>query len=512
MLHRRIARTTALAASIVVAASLASAPAGATSSTTPPSLRLFAAQPSVTLLRYGRQRVALDVGAYVASVGGAFQIDVTRAGYRAPIEAAQVVSGPSGTQTIPLPEGLVKDWSGLPWFMRITVTDHNGEVAAIRHLTFCPDTYDQQRLTPNSPANPTFPQFCSANPFTLGMVWGIDKGWAVNPVTSSPSYPQAKLVDGVYTVQLAINPRYVGLFGIAPQNAQVSVSARVRTASGGGCPPFCPLRQRARSASSASQTQGRVVPTTNVPITTHPARSTEPDLVPLPAWGIGIDHQGGHDYLDFGATVWNRGPAPLVVEGFRRPGTAIMDAWENFYDASGTAVGRARVGTMKYDARPGHEHWHFQQFATYQLLDANKQSIVYSDKRGFCLAPGDAIDLALPRADWNPGLLGFGGTVCGTQNSLWTRETLQTGWGDTYFQGLPGQAFDITHLPNGSYFIAVKANPAGLLYERSASNNVRYRRVILGGTPGARTVRVPPWMGIDTEGNQGGIPIPARAA
>ena len=38
----------------------------------------------------------------------------------------------------------------------------------------------------------------------------------------------------------------------------------------------------------------------------------------------------------------------------------------------------------------------------------------------------------------------------------------------------------------------------------SFTNNVRYRRVILGGTPGHRTVRVPPWMGIDTEGNGGG--------
>ena len=512
MRHRRIARTTALAASMIVAASLA-APAGATSGSASPSLRLFAAQSSVTLFRYGRQQVSLDVGAYVASVGGAFQINVARAGYRDPIEAEQVANTGSGTTITPLPEGIVKDWNGLPWFMRVTVTDHNGNVAAVRHVTFCPDTYDQQRLSPNGPPDPTFPQYCSSNPFTLGMVWGIDDGWAVNPITSSPSYPQARLKNGTYTVQLAINPRYQELFGIAAQDAQVSVQARVRTQSGGGCPPFCPVRQHPRSAGSPGQK--RATPTTNVPVTTHPDRSTEPDLVALPAWGINIDHQSGRDYLDFGATVWNRGPAPMVVEGFRRPGTAIMDAWENFYDASGTAVARAQVGTLKYDARPGHEHWHFQQFATYQLLDANKNSIVYSTKEGFCLAPTDAIDLAVPRADWNPGQLGFGGTVCGGANSLWTRETLPTGWGDTYFQGLPGQSFDITNLPNGTYLIAVKANPTGQLYERSTANNVRYRRVILGGTRGARTVTVPPWMGIDTEGGNGGgigVPGPVHAA
>ncbi len=193
----------------------------------------------------------------------------------------------------------------------------------------------------------------------------------------------------------------------------------------------------------------------------------------------------------------------MVVEGFRRTGTAVMRAWEYFYDSSGAVVGRARAGSLKYDARPGHEHWHFQQFATYQLLDADRTGIVYSDKEGFCLAPTDAIDLAVPGADLNPGQIGFGDSVCGSQNSIWTRETLPTGWGDTYFQGLPGQSFDITDLPNGTYFIAVRANPKGLLYERSTRNNVRYRRVILGGTPGSRTVTVPPWNGIDTEGGGG---------
>lgn len=497
MRHPRITGLSALAACLVVVAS-AMTPAAAAGTSSPPSLRLLTAQPNVTLTRYGKQPILLDVGAYVASVGGAFQIDVTRAGYRAPIEAAQVFDTAAGPRIVPLPDGLVTDWQGLPGFIKITVTDHAGNVVATRPVTLCPDTYDQQRLTPNGPADPTYPQFCSANAFTLGMVWGIDGGWAVNPVTSSPSYPHARLADGLYTVQVAISPTYTALFGISPADAQVTVNAQVKEGSDGGCPPACPLGHR------YAQTPGPA----QVPVTTNPDPSTEPDLVALPAWGISTENQNGRDYLDFGATVWNRGPAPMVVEGFRRPGTAVMNAWENFYGPDGKAVGRARVGTLKYDARPGHQHWHFQQFATYQLLDASQTGIVYSDKEGFCLAPTDAIDLALPRAVWNPGQIGFGGTVCGSETSLWTRETLPAGWGDTYFQGLPGQSFDITDLPNGTYFIAVKANPAGELYERSAANNVRYRRVILGGAAGARTVTVPPWKGIDTEGDGGGIIAP----
>jgi hypothetical protein len=88
---------------------------------------------------------------------------------------------------------------------------------------------------------------------------------------------------------------------------------------------------------------------------------------------------------------------------------------------------------------------------------------------------------------------------------------LPTGWGDTYFQGLPGQSFDITDLPNGTYFISVQANPDGLLIEGSTTNNTELRKIKLRGTPGHRRVIVPLWHGIDTEGHGGGgggVPVP----
>ena len=214
-----------------------------------------------------------------------------------------------------------------------------------------------------------------------------------------------------------------------------------------------------------------------------------PDLIPLPAWGMGIDRQGGRDYLDFGATVWDAGPAPMDVEGFRRPGTNIMDAFQYFF-RNGKPVGRAKAGTLEYDSRPGHEHWHFLQFARYSLLSASKSQVVRSEKEGFCLAPTDAIDLTVPGALWDPFSIGLEGQ-CGDANSIWTRETLPAGWGDTYFQFLPGQSFDITDLKNGTYYVEVRANPLGAIHETSTTNDVRLRKVILGGKPGARTVHVP---------------------
>ncbi len=118
-----------------------------------------------------------------------------------------------------------------------------------------------------------------------------------------------------------------------------------------------------------------------------------------------------------------------------------------------------------------------------------------SEKEGFCLAPTDAIDMTVPRADWVPYSTGLA-TACGTQQSVWVREVLPTGWGDTYVQTLPGQSFDITDLPNGTYYIEIQANPTGVLYERDTTNDIQLRQVTLGGSRGDRTVVAAPWHGI----------------
>jgi hypothetical protein len=188
-----------------------------------------------------------------------------------------------------------------------------------------------------------------------------------------------------------------------------------------------------------------------------------------------------------------------------------MDAYEYFMDASGHVVGKASAGDMMWDRRKGHQHWHFMQFARYALLDETRTTTIVSRKEAFCLAPTDAIDLLTPGAVWNPGAIGLGGSNCGSgPGALWVREVLPAGWGDTYFQGLPGQSFNITDLPNGTYYIAVEANPLGLLHEGRTDNDVELREIELGGTPGNRTVTVPPWHGIDTEGTGGGDgqPVP----
>jgi hypothetical protein len=238
------------------------------------------------------------------------------------------------------------------------------------------------------------------------------------------------------------------------------------------------------------------VPYRSVPTVTDPDPSTVADLVALPTWSMRVRHSGERDYLGFAVTPWNAGPAPLVVEGFRQPDEDVMDAYQYFYDAQGEVIGRAPVGTMEYDTRRGHHHWHMLQFAEFLMVDTSNSEVVRSKKQSFCLAPTDAIDLTVPGANLRE--YGDGSfTQCGGEQALWVREVLQTGWGDTYYQSVGGQSFDITNLPNGHYKVRVVVNPTGELYETTTDNNIAERLIYLKGRPGKRIVRVSSWHGID---------------
>jgi len=510
--RRRRSGAIAAALSLGLAASAALSAGAAGAQSASPSIRLVTGSNSVTVVRSPGRRAYLGLSVYVAAVGGAFEIRATRSDYDHPVSVVQVVNQGGSITTDPLPAWINRDWQGLAKFLHITVTDAAGNVILDRYHPFCPGSGDLARLNDDGPDLPTYPQSCGGNPFQLGAVWGIDDGWAANAFGYASD--SIKGPDGHYTATVSIAPNYQALFNVAPSDASLSIAVTVKTSKQIVCAPFCGAASRRTPGARRPNPSGLGASPSSVPIITNPDPSIMPDLVALPAWGITLQHakRTHRDFLDFGATIWDKGPSPMDIEGFRQPNQPLMDAWEYFY-SNGVPVGRAQAGTMMYDARPGHQHWHFEQFAAYTLLDANQQTVVRSRKTGFCLAPTDAIDLTVSNALWNPYSIGLS-TACGGEGALWVREALPVGWGDTYYQSLPGQSFDITDLPNGTYYIQITANPAGLLMEGSTTNNTEIRRVVLGGRPGHRTVKVPAWHGIDPEPGTsgstggGGGPVP----
>ena len=454
-----------------------------------PLVELVAAQNRITLSSTGGL-VYIDPGIWVASVGSSLEFRVWRTRYNSPVRITQVLHGAAGGIRLKrLPGTLLPAVPiGLSDFINLTVRDAAGAIVATVPVVFCPNSPEPEKLTPNAPASAPFPPLCATDPFPLSQVWGVERDWAVDPMQNYPVPLQ--LNPGTYRVTERITRTYAQLFHIPPADTVKTVKVSVVMGAGR---PLLPTAGRGSPNSRSTRSHFQV------PYLAHPPASALPDLVALPSWGISTSHaQTGQDLLDFAATVWIGGNGPLDVEGFRVPGSPVMKAYQYVWK-NGRVIGRVRAGTMGFDAGKGHNHWHFEQFARYALLTAAKRTIVRSHKVGFCIAPSDPVDLLAPHAVWQPPSTGLGGQ-CGSPTALWVRETLPVGWGDTYIQTVAGQAFDITKVPNGKYFIKIAANPLGVLRETTHANDVSLREVILGGTPGNRTVTVPPWHGIDPEG------------
>jgi hypothetical protein len=473
-----------VAAGLAVAAIVAPGALPASAAKVPgPVLKLQVAQHSFRVGSF-HGRVFFDPGIWLDVLGSPLEFDVQRASYTKPVTLTQIIRAPGGRVIHrPLPASLLDGFVGLRDFATLTIKNATtGKVVSTTPVVFCPNTFNPARVSPGGPPTDPYPQQCGTNPFTKALVWGVQRGWAAEPLQGF----QGKLAVGSYTVTETVTPAYTRLLHIAPSAATGSV--RIKVVKGG----------RLRGPRTARGAQPGHRPPA-VPTMANPPRSALPDLVALPAWSIRVTHpkKGPRDLLDFGATVWIGGNGPLDVEGFRANASPIMKAYQYFW-RNGKVIGRARAGTMGFDNKNGHHHWHFEQFARYSLVNSAKSQVVASHKVGFCIAPVDAINLLLPHATWNPGFTGFGGQ-CGSPQAMWVSENLPIGWGDTYTQSIAGQAIDITNVPNGTYYIQVVANPEKLLHETTTSNDVSYRKVILGGTPGHRTVKVPPWHGIDPE-------------
>ena len=466
--------TTSAVALLACAAPLVLSAGPAANAAPGPALTLEAAQRTVVLTRYEAEDgdggkvvfVEGDLGVHVVAGAGAFEVRAKRAGYGEPVVLTMTTPGADRVLTT------APDATGLPAFWTTTITNAAGKVVERGTASFCPNAYEPVRRRPNAPATSPYPQGCQANPYTLGNVFGVQAGYAVPALTDPEAFSGLPL--GGYTVTLAVRPDYAKALGMTAAQSRARVAVRLVPGAVEEEPDHAAgvaARPALRTA-HAGPIGRRVRPTGPLP-----------DLRSLPAWAVEV--QGGR-HLTFAATVWNAGPGRLVVDGFRSANPDLMRAYQYFFSAGGQQQGYAPVGTMEWDARDGHDHWHFTDFATYRLLDARRKLVLRSGKEAFCLANTDVVDYLVPGANWRPSNTDLH-TSCGGRSSLGVREVLDTGSGDTYAQYLPGQSFDLRGLPNGTYWIEVRANPERALYETRTSNNASYRKVVVGGTAGQRT-------------------------
>lgn len=486
---RALGLVTSLALAVpAVAATVGAGPASADDGDTPATAPFTLWAPSkVTAYAY-RNKTWTDLGLRVIAQGAPFELWSHRPSYDDQIETTW--RSPSGD--VALPTGSMKDFSGLNKFITISLTPKKGGTTTTLNRKVCFSSY-AERVRPDAPATSPYPTGCWFNAFSVGSVQGVQEGWAT-PILSQDR--PLKIPAGKYTVTTSVNPTYAEIFGLSAEQASVTTTLVVKKDSYEE--ESRPIHRRATAESKQSKPAAHRP--TGAPLAADEFDGPKPDLRSLPAWGISLSRN--KKYLRFSATVWNAGNSPMVVDGFRRDGEDLMDAYQYFFDGDGNQVGYQSVGHMHWDADPSHQHWHFEDFARYSLLNADQSEARRSKKEAFCLANTDSVDLTVPDAAWKPENMDLA-TSCGDYSSLSIREVLAAGWGDTYTQYRAGQSFRVDNLPNGTYYVAVNANPDGNLIESDSTNNVALREIKLSGKGAKRTVTVPK-IGIIDESKYGG--------
>lgn len=269
-LRRPLLTGSTAVAAMAVTAGLVAATAEPAKAATGPKLSLIAATTSLTLTSWKEDPgVYLDLGTYLTAEGRPLELKVTRKSYKDPVTVTQTVYEGGKAKAKTLPKGTVKDFSGLPGFAEITVTDKAGKKVLNRTEDFCPNNASG-RVRPDAPATSKYPESCPTNPFTLGSVWGVEQGWAANTYAGSYTEPVA-LAAGTYTAKVGVAKKYRDLFGIANKPATVKVTVVERS--------YEDDQGAAGSAASRSATAGEHTGhEAAVPHTTH---RTAPGRCPL---------------------------------------------------------------------------------------------------------------------------------------------------------------------------------------------------------------------------------------
>lgn len=221
-----------------------------------------------------------------------------------------------------------------------------------------------------------------------------------------------------------------------------------------------------------------------------PAPELLPDLQGLPAEDLSIQSGAGPRSLRLSSSIANGGDGAFEV--FPEPGTGDDcdgDGGSNddrfafqrvFKDVDGNGTFDRTVDTtsVTYPVgcmifHPVHNHWHFEQFASYELrLPDTGEVVASTSKVGFCLV--DYFPFA-PTLPGHPSDDYYG--TCSADAT----EGISVGWADTYLSNVPGQAIDISQLSDGDYCLAVTGDPADIVRETNESNNEAQTLITLIG-------------------------------
>lgn len=151
--------------------------------------------------------------------------------------------------------------------------------------------------------------------------------------------------------------------------------------------------------------------------------------------------------------------------------------------AADLAIGDPNERPDLFENAECHGHFHFKDYARYELVDPRTGKVWKAAKRGFCMLDSDPYPAyegdAPPRQFKECGALGKAGN-----------QGISRGWSDTYRLTLGGQYFVLDGgdgqppVPPGTYKIQITVNPNRVFTESNYGNNVGEATVTVPDKPG----------------------------
>jgi hypothetical protein len=217
-----------------------------------------------------------------------------------------------------------------------------------------------------------------------------------------------------------------------------------------------------------------------------PDNALLPDVTPGVPKHLNIHNQQQNESLRF-TNVWaNIGPGTLEYEPlFPDPNAnegETQDAFQNLYDDEGnfglTDQNIWHQTVSEFIFHETHNHWHINDIGEFSVRVDNNGvpgDIAVGDngetasiKVGFCIT-----NVFKYNGDESPT----------SQRIYWDCEVglqgIQPGWADQYHQSVEGNEIDITGLPNDTYFLVHKWNPANAFVDGDDTNDESWVKFIL---------------------------------
>lgn len=207
-----------------------------------------------------------------------------------------------------------------------------------------------------------------------------------------------------------------------------------------------------------------------------------PDLVPRPPYDIQVEEADPYDTeglaLRFSIATANLSNTPLDVMGVPQDSetTTAMQctAWE-----ARACTQRADVGDFVW--HPAHRHWHFTNFAVYELRRLSRNRTPDMSRRGLV---GSSRKISFCLVDSQPSFTNvtaeeFAGMLPLYQVCSPVLQGISPGWMDIYDWTLEGQELPVLGVPNGDYAVVVTINRDHRILESYYTNNVAFTRITI---------------------------------